>query len=172
MCKISIIVALAENNAIGKDQQLLWSMPYDMKRFKTLTTGHAVIMGRKTFESLPKGALPNRKNVVLTTLPEAGFVNCFACESVKDALEICEKENEIFFIGGAMVYKQALKIADKMYLTRIHHVFEDADTFFPEINYEEWEEVEKEEFPADEKHKYPYTFYTYIRKGKKEEPGS
>jgi dihydrofolate reductase len=164
MCKISIIVALADNNAIGKNQQLLWHMPYDMKRFKTLTTGHAVIMGRKTFESLPKGALPNRKNVVLTSMPNAGFVNCFACDSMRDALDICEKEEEIFMIGGSTVYKQALKIADKMYLTRIHHVFEDADTFFPEFDINEWEEVERQEFSADEKHKYPYTFLTYERK--------
>ncbi|MDH6357122.1 dihydrofolate reductase [Parabacteroides sp. PF5-9] len=164
MSTISIIAALSENNAIGKKQQLLWHMPYDMKRFKELTTGHAVVMGRKTFESLPKGALPNRKNIVLTTLPEAGFVDCFACESMHDALDICEKEDEIFMIGGAMVYKQALEIADKMYLTRVHHVFEDADTFFPEINFDEWEEIECQQFSADEKHIYPYTFLTYIRK--------
>ncbi len=166
MSKISIIAAVAENNAIGKNQQLLWSLPEDMKRFKTLTTGHAVIMGRKTFESLPKGALPNRKNVVLTTLPEAGFVNCFACESMRDALEICEKEAEIFVIGGAMVYRQALRLADTMYLTRVHHVFEDATTFFPIVNFDEWEETERKEFPADEKHAYPYTFLTYVRKKK------
>lgn len=164
MGKVSIIVALADNNAIGKDQQLLWRMPNDMKRFKALTIGHAVIMGRKTFESLPKGALPERKNVVLTTMPEAGFVNCFACDSFVDALDICEKEEETFVIGGALVYKQALKFADKMYLTYVHHVFEDADTFFPEIDYAEWNEVERQEFPADEKHAYPYSFVTYERK--------
>jgi dihydrofolate reductase len=164
MCKISIIVAVADNNAIGKNQQLLWHMPYDMKRFKALTLGHAVIMGRKTFESLPKGALPQRKNVVLTSLPEAGFIDCFACDSLSDALDICEKEEEIFMIGGYTVYKQALKIADKMYMTRVHHTFEDADVFFPEVHYDEWVEVERQEFPADEKHKYPFTFHTYIRK--------
>lgn len=164
MGKVSIIVAVAENNAIGKDQQLLWHMPNDMKRFKTLTIGHAVIMGRKTFESLPKGALPERKNVVLTTMPEAGSVDCFACDSFKDALDICGKEKEVFVIGGALVYRQALKIADKIYLTRVHHVYEDADTFFPEFDLDDWEEVERQEFPADEKHAYPYTFLTYIRK--------
>lgn len=92
MSTISIIAAIAENNAIGKNNKLLWRLPADMRRFKDLTTGHAVIMGRKTFESLPKGPLPNRKNVVLTTLPEAGFVNCFACESMGSALDICEKK--------------------------------------------------------------------------------
>lgn len=163
MSTISIIVAIAENNAIGKNQDLLWHLPNDMKRFKNLTTGHPIIMGRKTFESLPKGALPNRKNIILTTVPEAGFVNCFACESMHDALEICENQEEVFMIGGAMVYKQALEIADKMYLTLVHHVFEDADTFFPEINYAEWKETERQDFPADEKHAYPYSFFTYER---------
>ncbi|MCD7976431.1 MAG: dihydrofolate reductase [Tannerellaceae bacterium] len=163
MSTISIIVAIAENNAIGKNQDLLWHLPNDMKRFKNLTTGHPIIMGRKTFESLPKGPLPNRKNIILTTVPEAGFVNCFACESMDDALEICEKQEEVFMIGGAMVYKQALEIADKMYLTLVHHVFEDADTFFPEINYAEWKEIERQDFPADEKHAYPYSFFTYER---------
>ena len=124
MSTISIIAAIADNNAIGKNQQLLWHLPADMKHFKELTTGHAIIMGRKTFESLPNGPLPDRKNVVLTSLPEAGFVNCFACESMRDALDLCEKEDEIFIIGGALVYRQALSKADKMYITRVHHEFE------------------------------------------------
>lgn len=164
MSTISIIAAIADNNAIGKNNKLLWRLPADMRRFKDLTTGHAVIMGRKTFESLPKGPLPNRKNVVLTTLPEAGFVNCFACESMGAALDICEKEDEIFILGGALVYRQALRIADKMYITRVHAEFKDADTFFPVVNWNLWEEVERQEFPADAKHAYPYTFLTYHRK--------
>ena len=163
MSTISIIAAISENNAIGKNQNLLCHMPADMKHFKDLTTGHAVIMGRKTFESLPH-ALPNRKNVVLTTLPEAGFVDCFACESMGTALDLCEKEEEIFMIGGALVYRQALRIADKMYITRIHHEFEDATTFFPVVNWDLWEEAEREEHSADEKNPYPYTFLTYVRK--------
>ena len=164
MSTISIIAAIAENNAIGKNNKLLWRLPADMRRFKDLTTGHAVIMGRKTFESLPKGPLPNRKNVVLTTLPEAGFVNCFDCESMGSALDICEKEDEIFILGGALVYRQALRIADKMYITRVHGEFKDDDTFFPVVNWDLWEEVERQEFPADAKHAYPYTFLTYVRK--------
>lgn len=164
MSTISIIAAIAENNAIGKDLQLLCHMPADMKRFKDLTTGHAVIMGRKTFESLPKGALPNRKNIVLTSLPEAGFVNCFACESMHDALDLCEKEETLFIIGGALVYRQALQRAEKMYITRIHHEFKDADTFFPIVNWDMWEETERQDFPADEKNPYPYSFITYTRK--------
>ena len=106
MPQITIIAAVAENGAIGKNQQLLCHLPNDMKRFKELTTGHAVVMGRKTFESLPNGALPNRKNVVLTTMPEADFVNCFPCDSMSDALELCENEKEIFILGGALVYRQ------------------------------------------------------------------
>lgn len=164
MSTISIIAAIAENNAIGKNNKLLWRLPADMRRFKDLTTGHAVIMGRKTFESLPKGPLPNRKNVILTTMPEAGFVNCFACESMGAALDICEKEDEIFILGGALVYRQALRIADKMYITSVHGEFKDADTFFPVVNWDMWEEVERQEFPADAKHAYPYTFLTYHRK--------
>lgn len=164
MSTISIIAAIADDNAIGKNLQLLWHLPNDMKRFKELTTGHAVLMGRKTFESLPNGALPNRKNVVLTTLPEADFVNCFPCESMKDALDICEKEEEVFVIGGALVYRQALSRADKMYITRVHAEFPDADTFFPVVDWSQWEEVEHQDFPADNKHAYPYSFITYIRK--------
>jgi dihydrofolate reductase len=164
MSIISIITAVDEKNAIGKKQQLLWNLPFDMQRFKGATTGHAVVMGRRTFESLPKGALPNRKNVVLTTLPPESFVDVFVCNSMQDALELCEKEDEIFMIGGAMVYKSALDIADKLYLTRVHHIFEDADIFFPEINFDQWEEIEHDDHPADEKHVYSYTFHTYIRK--------
>lgn len=163
MSKITIIAAIAENNAIGKNQQLLCHMPADMKRFKELTTGHAVIMGRKTFESLPH-ALPNRKNVVLTTLPEAVFIDSFACESMGTALDLCEKEDEIFIIGGALVYRQALRIADRMLITRIHHEFKDADAFFPVVNWDLWEETEREDFPADDKNPYPYSFVTYMRK--------
>ena len=164
MSTISIIAAIADNNAIGKNQQLLWHLPADMKHFKELTTGHAIIMGRKTFESLPNGPLPERKNVVLTTLPEAGFVNCFPCESMRDALDLCEKEDEIFIIGGALVYRQAQSKADKMYITPQHHEIENADAFFPVVNWDLWEEVDRQEFPADEKNAYPYTFLTYVRK--------
>lgn len=164
MSVISIVAAIADNNAIGKNRELLWHMPADMKRFKDLTTDHAVIMGRKTFESLPGGALPNRKNIILTTLPEAGFGHCFACESMHDALDLCEKEDEIFIIGGSLVYRQALGIAHKMYITRVHEEFKDADSFFPVVNYDLWEEVERQEFAADEKNPYPYTFLTFVRK--------
>ena len=163
MSIISIIAAVAENNAIGKQQQLLCYLPLDLKRFKAITMGKAIVMGRKTFESLPNGALPKRKNVILTSLHEEGYVDSFVCQSLEEALTLCEKEEELFIIGGASVYTQAMPMANKLYLTRIHHAFEDADTFFPEINFAEWKEVEKEVFEADEKHAYAFTFYTYER---------
>lgn len=158
-----MIAAISENNAIGKNQQLLCHMPTDMKRFKALTTGHAVIMGRKTFESLPH-PLPNRQNIILTTDSEAVYAGCFVCRSMEAALTLCEPETEVFIIGGAQVYGQAIDWADKMYITRIHHCFDDATTFFPEVNWNQWEEVEREEYPADEKNPYPFTFLTYLRK--------
>ena len=161
---IAAIVAVDNNWGIGYDGELLERIPEDMKYFRELTENNTVIMGRKTFESLPNGGLPNRKNVVLTSMPEAGFINCFACESIHEALDLCEKEEQIFLIGGSLVYKLGLDFADKMYLTRVHANFPDADAFFPEVNWEEWEEIERQEFPADEKNPYPYTFLTYIRK--------
>ena len=163
MRTISIIAAISENDAIGKDQQLLCHMPTDMKRFKALTTGHAVIMGRKTFESLPH-PLPNRQNIILTTASEAVYVGCFACPSMEAALELCEPGAEVFIIGGAQIYGLAIDLADKMYITRIHHSFEDATTFFPEVDWNQWEEIERDEHPADAKNPYPFTFLTYVRR--------
>ena len=164
MLKISIIVAADENNAIGKNKQLLWHLPYDMKNFKEITTGHTIVMGRRTFESLPFGALPNRKNIVLTGVPEAIIDDVFACSSMDEALSLCEKEDVVFMIGGALVYKQSLPIADTIYLTRVHHKFEGADTFFPEIDFSEWEEVSREDHSADDKNFCDYSFLKYIRK--------
>jgi len=164
MSTVSLIVAVADNYAIGNKQELLCRMPNDMKRFKELTTGNTVIMGRKTFESLPKGALPNRTNIVLTSSPDTRYPDTLTCTSIQAALESSEKEKEIFIIGGASVYKEGMAVADKMYLTWIHHSFEEADTFFPEIDFTKWEETERKVFPADEKHLYPYTFSTYVRK--------
>ena len=162
MSTISIIAAVAENGAIGRENRLLWHLPTDMKRFKTLTTGHTVVMGRRTFESLPKGALPNRKNVVLTSRKADAFPECIVCGSMDEALRVCEKdEGEVFIIGGATIYREAMDIADKMYLTRVHAVAEDANAFFPEVNPDEWEERERQEFPSDDRHAYPFTFLTY-----------
>ena len=161
---ISIIVAIAENGAIGAKNNLLWRLPDDLKRFKELTTGHTVIMGRKTFESLPKGALPNRTNVVITRNAGLTFENCKTFNNLKDAIDNYCHEKEIFIIGGANIYEQAIKFADKLYVTYVPHFFENADTFFPEINNNEWVITESIDFQSDDKHLYPYTFITYIKK--------
>lgn len=164
MSILSIIVAIADNDAIGKQQQLLCHLPKDLKHFKEITSGHTVIMGRKTYESLPNGALPNRKNIVLSSSKELSYPKCVMVHSLEEALGECKGEEEVFVIGGAAVYKAALEQADKLYITRIHHSFEGADTFFPEINESDWKEAERISCPADEKHLYPFTFITYIRK--------
>lgn len=161
---ISIIVAIAENGAIGRNNDLPWKLPNDMKRFRKLTTGHTILMGRKTFESLPKGALPDRTNVVITRNTDATFENCEVYNELRVAIDKHKDEKELFIIGGANVYEQAMAYADKLYITRVHHMFENADTFFPTINENEWIMTDSEAFPADEKHLYPYTFQTYIKK--------
>lgn len=159
---INIIVAIAQNNAIGFENKLLYWLPNDLKRFKALTTGHTIIMGRKTFESFPKGALPNRRNVVLTrqdiTFPGAERYN-----SLQEALDSCKGEDEIYIIGGASVYQEALPIADKLCITLIEDTPKEADAFFPEINKEEWKETSRDAHTTDEKHLYPYTFIDYER---------
>lgn len=157
----SIIVATDEENAIGKDNNLLCHLPNDLKYFKKITDGHPVIMGRKTFESLPKGALPNRRNIVISRNKELHFDRCEMCSSVEEAVALCKDEPEIFFIGGGSVYREIIDVADKLYLTRIHHRFKDADTFFPQVDPEVWGEVSREDHPMDEKHKYVYSFITF-----------
>ncbi|MGL5317341.1 MAG: dihydrofolate reductase [Bacteroidales bacterium] len=163
MKNISIIAAIAENNALGKNNDLIWRLPNDLKRFKHLTDGHTIVMGRRTFESLPKGALPNRKNVVMTSMPEAIGTSAFVCSSWEEMIDLTEKDNEIFIIGGASIYRDAMPVANRLYLTFVHEKF-DADVFFPEIDFSEWEEVHREECKADDKHAYDYTFVDYIRK--------
>lgn len=161
MSKISIIAAIADNFAIGKSNKLLWHLPADLKHFKELTSGHCIIMGKRTYNSLPIRPLPNRKNIVLTTmLSEAVREGYFEVESVEEALDLCEKEKQVFIIGGATVYKQCIDRADSMYLTWVHGQFE-ADAFFPKINFNKWKEVSREEHEADEKNPYPYTFVYY-----------
>lgn len=163
---ISVIVAIAKNFAIGRKNELLYKMPNDMKRFKTTTTGHTVIMGKNTFASFPHRPLPNRRNIVLALpheVPEdkegAEWVN-----SLDEAFALCNPNEEVFIIGGAYVYHQTLPIANRLYLTLIDDAPEDADAFFPVVNYEEWDEVFREEHPADEKHTFAYTFLTLERK--------
>ncbi|MCD4680687.1 MAG: dihydrofolate reductase [Bacteroidales bacterium] len=163
MKKISIIVAVAEGNAIGKNNNLLCYISEDLKRFKRLTTGHNIIMGKKTFESLPKGPLPNRTNIVISDNPDDNFEGCKSVYSIDEALGQCSDEKESFIIGGGSIYRQFMPLANKLYITHIHKHFE-ADTFFPEIKNEEWQEISRENFPPDEVNDFSYSYVTYIRK--------
>ncbi len=163
MKNISIIVAISENNAIGKNNDLLWHISDDLKRFKKLTTGHTIIMGKKTFDSLPNGPLPNRTNIVITHNKNIKIPGCIIAHSIEDAINRCNNEDEIFVIGGGSIYKQLLKYANKIYLTLVHKSF-DADAFFPEINFNEWTIIEQTDFTADDKNKYAYSFITYEKK--------
>lgn len=160
--KINIIVAIAKNNAIGFENKLLYWLPNDLKRFKALTTGHTIIMGRKTFESFPKGALPNRRNVVLTR-QDIAFPGAERYGSLKEALDSCKGEEEVYIIGGASVYQEALPLADKLCITLIEDTPKEADAFFPVINLNEWKEISRDAHVTDEKHLYPYTFIDYER---------
>lgn len=162
MSRISIIVAIARNNGIGFENKLLYWLPNDLKRFKALTTGHTIIMGRKTFETLPKGALPNRRNIVLSR-QELVFPGAERYSSLAEALAQCQTEEEVFIIGGASVYQEALPLADKLYITHIEDTPTQADAFFPEIAPSVWKETGREVHPTDEKHLYPYCFVDYER---------
>ena len=163
---ISIIAAVAKNRAIGYKNKLIYWLPNDLKRFKALTTGHTIIMGRNTFLSLPKGALPNRRNIVLSRqYRSGGFPNPPGCEtysSLEEALNHCASDEEVFIIGGASVYKQALSVADRLCLTEIDDTPAKADTFFPP--YDDWKEESREDHPKDERHDYQYSFVDYVRK--------
>jgi len=160
---ISIIVAIASDGGIGKDNKLLCHIPGDLKRFRQITTGHTVIMGRNTFLSLPSGPLKNRRNIVITNIPGESFEGCECVDSIQAAVEICDNNNENFVIGGASVYRQFLPLASKLYLTLMNKSY-DADTYFPEIDYDEWEEISSETIIAEEKHDFSYTYLTLKRK--------
>ncbi|WP_010177430.1 dihydrofolate reductase [Aquimarina agarilytica] len=159
---IILIAAAAENNALGKDNDLLWHLPDDFKRFKKLTSGHPIIMGRKTFESLP-GMLPKRTHIIITRQDDYFKEGCLIANSLEQAVELAGTSAKIFIIGGGEIYTQSLKIADSIELTRVHANFE-ADTFFPEIDTEQWELVDNEQHEADEKHTYSFSYLTYVKK--------
>lgn len=159
---ISIIAAVAANNAIGKDNRLLCHLPGDLQRFKQLTLNHTVIMGHKTYLSLPNGALPQRTNIVLSrSIKEIS--NCLIADSLENALELCKNDEEIFIIGGGSLYAQGLPVTDKLYLTLIHATL-DGDTFFPEVDFSEWEELSREVMMPSGKCPYSYDFVDYRRK--------
>ena len=159
---ISIIAAVAKDRAIGYKNKLIYWLPNDLKRFKALTTGHTIIMGRNTFLSLPKGALPNRRNIVLSRSTKA-FEGCDVYPSLEEALQHCANDEDIYIIGGASVYRQALPLADRLYLTEIDNTPAEADTFFPEYK-DDWQESEREDHDTDERHDFAYSFVDYIRK--------
>ena len=157
---ISLIAAVARNRAIGFQNKLLYWLPNDLKRFKALTTGHTIVMGRRTFESLPKGALPNRRNVVLSR-SGVQFEGAETFPTLEAALASCRPDEEVFVIGGASVYEQAIAIADRLCLTEIDDTPDEADAFFPD--YSNWQVVTEEQHEADERHAFRYRFVDYVR---------
>ena len=157
--KVTLIAAIDENSVLGKDNQLIWHLPEDLKRFKRLTTGHAIVMGRKTFESLPK-ALPNRHNIVVTRNQNYSKEGVTVCHSLEAAIECAKNDDQPFVFGGGQVYEQAIELADVIELTKIHAQFE-GDVFFPEIDLKKWS-VEKEERMSHPDFEYSFITYTKI----------
>ena len=161
---ISFIVAIAQNRAIGYKGDLIYHLSADLKRFKALTTGHTVLMGRKTFESLPKGALPNRRNIVLTRQQGVSYPDTEVYPSIAEALAHCTSDEKIYVIGGAQIYNQALELADELEITLVHDTPAEADTFFPDyISNGRWKLLNREDHGPDEKNPFPYSFMTYRR---------
>ena len=161
---ISIIVAIAQNGAIGYKGDLIYHLSADLRRFKELTTGNTVIMGRKTYESLPKGALPNRRNIVLTRQQGVSYPGTEVYSSLDEALSKCARDEKVYIMGGAQVYTQALPMADELEITLVNDTPALADTFFPEFGSDEsWHLINREDHSQDEKNPYPYTFLTYRR---------
>lgn len=160
MKHISIIVAIAQNNAIGKDNKLLWNISEDLKRFKRLTTGHTVIMGEKTYDSLPVKPLPKRNNIVITHIPNKKFEGCNTVYSIEEAIEKCPDNDECFVMGGGSVYNQFMLHADTLYITRINKDAE-GDTFFSQIDKTIWKLTEIEENIVDEKNNINYNYEIY-----------
>lgn len=150
---LSIIVAIASDGAIGRANDLLWHLPADLKRFKELTTGHTILMGRKTFESLPRGPLPNRRNIIISrSLPAQPGAEVYS--TIQQALEACASDEEVFIIGGGEIYRQLLPNTERIYLTRVQASFPDAEVFFPELDPTEWIEEAREVYPRDERNEY------------------
>ena len=159
---IIIVAAVAKNNALGKDNELVWHLPDDFKRFKELTTGHHIIMGRKTFESFPK-PLPNRTHIVVTRQKDYSPEGCIVVHSISDAIQQVPKSADAFIIGGGEIYELGMAATDKLEITRVNGIFE-ADAFFPEIRAADWELTQSVFHPEDDKHKFSFTYVTYLRK--------
>lgn len=161
---INLIVAIAENNAIGKNGDLLCHLPNDLKHFKEITNGATVVMGKNTFFSLPRHPLPNRRNIVLTRDTNFSYENTDVAHSINDVYDMISTDEKVFIIGGGKVYEQFMNRVDKLYITHIHHSWSDADTFFPVIDPAIWQCVSAERHNADERHEYAYTFAEYTKK--------
>lgn len=161
---LTIVAAIGKNNEMGKDGGLMWHLPHDMKRFQKITSGHTMVMGRKTYLSLPSGALPNRRHIVLSRDPSFEIYDGIIVRSVQEALAQCNQNKENFVIGGASVYEAFLPYVNRMYLTHIHASFEGADTYFPSVDYDQWKITDRVEMPADGKHPYAFTYMDYILK--------
>ena len=159
---ISLVAAAGNNNVIGGNNKLLWKMPTDMKFFMNLTTGHSVIMGRKTYESFGR-PLKNRRNIIITRDKLLTIESCEVVHSLEEALQLVKEDTEVFIIGGAEIYRQSMSVANKIYLTRIYGDFE-GDAYFPTINDKEWQLSSHLEQPSDEKNPYPFAFLEYIKK--------
>ncbi len=158
----SIIVAIAKNYAIGLNNRLLWHIPNDLKRFKQITRGHTVIMGRNTYLSLPVKPLPERRNIVITDIIGEKFEGCLSASSIDEAIELANSDDENFIIGGASIYKAFLPITNKLYITLINKDF-DGDAFFPVINFNEWQIIEKIDIPFDSKLGFSYSYLTLLK---------
>ena len=161
--KVTFIVAAAENKAIGKGNQMPWHLPNDFKYFKAKTMDHSIIMGRKTFESIGK-PLPGRRNIIISRQPTLNIEDVDVANSLQDVINYCRDEREIFIIGGAEIFNQAMPMADEILLTRVHTNIEGADAFFPELPESDWELISQEKHNKDDKHQYDYTFEVYKRK--------
>lgn len=164
MRNISAIVVVAQNGAIGRDGGLLCHLPADLRHFKNLTMGHSIVMGRRTFESFPKGALPGRQNIVITRNPDWQADGVTVVHSVDEALQAAQMPGDIFIIGGAQIYAATFHLVHSLHLTRLHATFDDADAFFPAIDPDQWQELDCERHDADERNPYAYDFVTLTRK--------
>lgn len=158
---VTIIAAIANNNALGKDNDLIWYLPADLKRFKKVTTGHYILMGRNTYESIGK-PLPNRTTVIITRNPDYKAAGCIVVDSIEKAIKVASADEHVFIIGGAQIYKQTMEsnLVDQLDITQVHSEFE-ADVFFPVIDTTIWKETSRENFEPDEKNKYNYSFISY-----------
>lgn len=158
----TLIAAIGENNELGKNNDLIWHLPADLKRFKQVTTGHYIIMGRNTYESIGK-PLPNRTTVIISKQKDYIAKGCIVTDSLEKAIKIAKEDDNAFIIGGAQIYKQAINLVDVIDICEVHATF-DADVYFPEVDNNIWHEISRDKFYSDEKHEYDYSFVKYIRK--------